>query len=135
MWPSFDVSRVSRGIEENAAAQQNAVHFGYQAVDPAYGKSVALCVQRAAGIFLYEAAYRRFPMRLQRRVDGEFAASVGNLHVRMRQGVGTGFPVQRKTVHACTERHHHHADGPEQRVAGGHLLPARLQKIRLGRVW
>jgi hypothetical protein len=117
------------GIHEDAAAGQDAVHFGDHRRHPAHVEVLAARTGLAGQALVDVALHRLFPETHVRRVDRELFGFGGDLHVGVGQHEFADVAVEREAVGAVAEGQHQHGRRTVDRIAGAHLLDAGLQEV------
>jgi len=117
------------GVHEDAAAGEDAMHFGNHRGDPAHVEVLAARTGLAGQAFVDVALHRFFPETHVRRVDREFLGFSGDLHVGVGQHEFADVAVEREAVGAVAEGQHQHGRRTVDRIAGAHLLGAGLQEV------
>ena len=94
------------GIEEHAAAGEDAIGLRNQRADPAHVEIVVGGTVDAGEAFVDEGAHRRIPVPAVGGVDRELLARLGDLHAAAREAEAAGLAVKREDVDAVAERQH-----------------------------
>ena len=115
------------GIEEYAAAREDAVHFRNHARHPAHVVILAARAAAACQKPVYILADGGFPVAAVGHIDSKFGGVRGNPHFRLRQHECAAV-VERETEYAVPECQYQQRLRAVERVSRSELAVARLEE-------